>query len=64
MALEKLDRRVIHGRERPVREPAVTFTRVVLPLTSAGIFAGFLLVFVTNVGDYVAAAILGGPGRR
>ena len=27
--------------------------RVVLPLSSAGIFAGFLLVFVTNVGDYV-----------
>ncbi|MGH2892033.1 MAG: ABC transporter permease, partial [Solirubrobacteraceae bacterium] len=24
--------------------------------------AGFLLVFVTNVGDYVNASILGGPG--
>ncbi|MGH2930629.1 MAG: ABC transporter permease, partial [Solirubrobacteraceae bacterium] len=38
------------------------FLRVILPLSSAGIFAGFLLVFVTNVGDYVNASILGGPG--
>ena len=34
---------------------------MILPLSAPGIFAGFLLVFVTNVGDYVNAAILGGP---
>jgi spermidine/putrescine transport system permease protein len=35
---------------------------VVLPLSMPGIFAGFLLVFITNTGDYVNAEILGGPG--
>jgi spermidine/putrescine transport system permease protein len=62
VALEKLDRRVVTAANDLYANPVVTFTRVVLPLTSAGIFAGFLLVFVTNVGDYVAAGILGGPG--
>ena len=62
VALEKLDRRVLTAANDLYANPVVTFTRVVLPLTSAGIFAGFLLVFVTNVGDYVAAGILGGPG--
>jgi spermidine/putrescine transport system permease protein len=40
----------------------MAFVRVVVPLSAGGIFAGFLLVFVTNVGDYVNATILGGPG--
>jgi len=62
VALEKLDRRVITAAGDLYANPVMTFLRIVLPLTSAGIFAGFLLVFVTNVGDYVAAGILGGPG--
>jgi spermidine/putrescine transport system permease protein len=62
VALEKIDRRVITAAGDLYANPVMTFVRIVLPLTSAGIFAGFLLVFVTNVGDYVAAGILGGPG--
>jgi spermidine/putrescine transport system permease protein len=62
VALEKIDRRVIRAANDLYANPTVAFTRIVLPLSSAGIFAGFLLVFVTNVGDYVAASILGGPG--
>ncbi len=62
VALEKIDRRVIRAAGDLYANPAGTFMRIVLPLSSAGIFAGFLLVFVTNVGDYVAASILGGPG--
>lgn len=62
VALEKIDRRVITAAGDLYANPAMAFMRIVLPLTSAGIFAGFLLVFVTNVGDYVAASILGGPG--
>jgi spermidine/putrescine transport system permease protein len=42
--------------------PRMAFLRVILPLSAPGIFAGFLLVFVTNVGDYINASILGGPG--
>ncbi len=62
VALERIDRRVITAAGDLYANPVMTFIRIVLPLTSAGIFAGFLLVFVTNVGDYVAAGILGGPG--
>lgn len=62
VAIEKIDRRVVRAANDLYASPRAAFTRVILPLSSAGIFAGFLLVFVTNVGDYVNAAILGGPG--
>jgi spermidine/putrescine transport system permease protein len=62
VALEKIDRRVIRAAGDLYANPAIVFTRVIVPLSSSGIFAGILLVFVTNVGDYVNASILGGPG--
>ena len=34
---------------------------MILPLSAPGIYAGILLVAITNIGDYVSAAILGGP---
>ena len=49
------------GRGGPVREPGAEFTRVILPLSAPGVYAGILLVAITNIGDYVSAAILGGP---
>ena len=64
VALEKIDRRVVRAAGDLYASPASTFWRVVLPLSAPGIFAGFLLVFVTNVGDFVNAAVLGGPGTR
>lgn len=62
VALEQIDRRVVRAAHDLYANHLVAFTRVVLPLSAGGIFAGFLLVFVTNVGDYVNASILGGPG--
>ncbi len=62
VAIERIDRRVVRAADDLYARPASSFLRVILPLSSPGIFAGFLLVFVTNVGDYVNAAILGGPG--
>jgi spermidine/putrescine transport system permease protein len=62
VALEKIDRRVVTASHDLYASPATSFLRVIVPLSAPGIFAGFLLVFVTNVGDYVNAAILGGPG--
>lgn len=62
VALEKIDRRVVRAANDLYANSTAAFIRVILPLSSAGIFAGFLLVFVTNVGDYVNASILGGPG--
>lgn len=62
VALEKIDRRLLRAAEDLYASPAQAFLRIVLPLSMPGIFAGFLLVFITNTGDYVNAEILGGPG--
>jgi spermidine/putrescine transport system permease protein len=62
VALERIDRRLVRAAGDLYARPASSFTRVILPLSAPGVFAGFLLVFVTNVGDYVNASILGGPG--
>jgi spermidine/putrescine transport system permease protein len=62
VALERIDRRLVRAASDLYARPSSSFLRVILPLSAPGIFAGFLLVFVTNVGDYVNAAILGGPG--
>lgn len=64
VAIEKIDRRVVRAAGDLYASPVATFWRVILPLSAPGIFAGFLLVFVTNVGDFVNAAVLGGPGTR
>lgn len=62
VVLEKIDRRLVRAANDLYASPVTAFTRIVLPLSAPGIFAGFLLVFVTNVGDFVNAQILGGPG--
>lgn len=62
VAIERIDRRLVRAAGDLYARPASSFLRVILPLSAPGVFAGFLLVFVTNVGDYVNAAILGGPG--
>lgn len=60
VALEKIDRSVIEAGADLYASKVQRFFRVILPLSSAGVYAGVLLVFVTNVGDYVSASILGG----
>jgi spermidine/putrescine transport system permease protein len=61
VALEKIDRRLVRAANDLYATPTTAFTRVIIPLSAPGIFAGFLLVFVTNVGDFINAEILGGP---
>ena len=62
VVLEKLDRRLLRAASDLYASPLNVFLKVVLPLSASGVFAGFLLVFVTNTGDFVNAALLGGPG--
>ncbi len=38
-----------------------SFTRVILPLSLSGIFAGSILTFIPAIGDYVNAELLGNP---
>jgi iron(III) transport system permease protein len=57
------------GRELPEASrvagagEARTFRRVYLPLMSAGLAAGWALLFVRCVGDLTASSILAGPGN-
>jgi spermidine/putrescine transport system permease protein len=62
VVLEKIDQRLVRAANDLYASPVTAFTRIVLPLSAPGVFAGFLLVFVTNVGDFVNADLLGGPG--
>ncbi|GAN81729.1 ABC transporter permease [Acidocella aminolytica] len=62
VVLEKIDRRLVRAANDLYASPVTAFLKIILPLSAPGVFAGFLLVFVTNVGDFVNAALLGGPG--
>ena len=40
------------------------FSRVVLPLTSPGVVAGGIIVFMNAVGYYITPSLMGGPAQR
>ena len=61
VALERIDRSLIEAGADLYASPRERFLRVILPLSAPGVYAGVLLVAITNIGDYVSAAILGGP---
>ncbi|MFI0999868.1 ABC transporter permease [Streptomyces galbus] len=61
VALERVDPKVIEASTDLYASRTATFTRVVLPLSLPGVFAGVLLTFVPASADYVNAGILGGP---
>ena len=61
VALERIDRTLIEAGADLYASPRERFLRVILPLSAPGVYAGVLLVAITNIGDYVSAAILGGP---
>ncbi len=61
-AIEKLDPSLLEAAADLGCRPIKAFFRVTLPLTSEGILAGCLLVFIPAVGEYVIPALLGGPG--
>jgi spermidine/putrescine transport system permease protein len=64
VAIEKIDRSVVEAARDLYSSNVQVFTRVILPLSIPGIFAGVLLTFVPAVGDYVNADILGGTKTK
>lgn len=62
VALENIDRGQVEAAADLYASPVQRFLRVILPLSAPGVYAGILLVAITNIGDYVSAVILGGPG--
>ncbi len=61
VALEKIDPRLIEAANDLYASRWGAFERVTIPLALPGIFAGTLLVLIPALGDYVNAALLGGP---
>jgi spermidine/putrescine transport system permease protein len=60
VALERVDPALLEASSDLYATKAAAFTKVVLPLSLPGVFAGVLLTFVPASADYVNAAILGG----
>ncbi|MEU4829295.1 ABC transporter permease [Streptosporangium sp. NPDC023615] len=61
VALERVDPKVIEAAQDLYAARRQAFTRIVLPLSLPGVFAGVLMTFVPMTADYVNASILGGP---
>jgi spermidine/putrescine transport system permease protein len=62
VALERIDKRLVEAAKDLYSSRWQAFRHVVWPLSLPGVFAAFLLTFVPASGDYVNAAVLGGPG--
>jgi spermidine/putrescine transport system permease protein len=62
VALERLDPALLEASADLYASKRAGFTKVVLPLSLPGVFAGVLLTFVPASADYVNASILGGNG--
>lgn len=58
--LERFDFTLVEAAQDLGANDLRTFSRVVLPLTSRGIVAGCLLVFIPSVGAFITPDILGG----
>jgi spermidine/putrescine transport system permease protein len=63
VALERVDPRLVEAAQDLYAARRAAFTKVVLPLSLPGVFAGVLMTFVPMTADYVNAGILGGPGN-
>lgn len=59
--LVKLDDRLLEAAYDLGASPLKAFWLVTVPLSKAGIIAGFMLVFIPAVGEFVIPSLLGGP---
>lgn len=59
--LVKLDESMLEASADLGARPLSTFFHVTLPLSMPGVIAGFLLVFVPAIGEFVIPELLGGP---
>jgi putrescine transport system permease protein len=59
--LVKMDMRLLEAAHDLGATPLQAFWLVTVPLSKAGIIAGFMLVFIPSVGEFVIPSLLGGP---
>jgi spermidine/putrescine transport system permease protein len=58
--LEKLDRRLLEASRDLGANSWTTFWRVTVPMSTRGIVAGIIMVFVPSLGDYITPELMGG----
>jgi spermidine/putrescine transport system permease protein len=61
VSLEKIDHGLVDAARDLYSSGRRSFTRIVLPLSLPGVFAGTLLTFIPAAGDFVNALYLGSP---
>jgi putrescine transport system permease protein len=59
--LVKLDESLLEASADLGGRPIATFLHITLPLSLPGIIAGFMLVFIPAIGEFVIPELLGGP---
>lgn len=59
--LVKMDFRLLEAAYDLGASPLKAFWLITVPLSKAGIVAGFMLVFIPSVGEFVIPSLLGGP---
>jgi spermidine/putrescine transport system permease protein len=64
VSLEKIDRSLVDAAKDLYARPSRAFSKVVLPLSLPGVFAGSLLTFIPASGDFINAEFLGSPNTR
>lgn len=62
--LSRLDPALLEAAADLGARPWTAFLSVTLPLSLPGVAAGFLLVFIPAVGEFVIPELLGGPGAQ
>jgi spermidine/putrescine transport system permease protein len=60
VSLERLDKRLLEASKDLGAGRWATFRQITLPLTSAGLLSGVILVFIPIMGEYIIPALLGG----
>ncbi|MBL4927609.1 ABC transporter permease [Fuscibacter oryzae] len=60
VSLEKIDRSLLEAGLDLGESRFLTFLRVTLPLSMAGVIAAVMIVFIPTVGDYVTPTLIGG----
>jgi len=64
LSLSGIDRRLVEASWMLGEPPAVTFWRVVFPLSLPGVFAAAIFGFVGAFGEVAVSLILGGTGYQ
>ena len=62
VSLERIDKSLVEAAKDLYSTRFEAFRKVVFPLSLPGVFAAMLLTSIPAIGDYLNAAILGGPG--